>query len=288
MQSFAAWGVLVLATAMAFAYFALVRAAGLEAELAETNFQANMIRYGDYFHEGPHEAALAGTSISGRVLPQYFSEDGLDLANLGLDGAMVATSVGVFARHPSPPPLLMVEMRTLGNPAGANDAQLVAALETPSFRMASFLPPMRAAYRPSSIVYTRLKLARDGSLGGGKALPKPSSQSIRAGMLASAPRTHPSPPPDDPTVNRLLELERAGVRIVLVHLPDGRPLAKSTPSAFGMRVHQSTGWPVLNVPKMMLEAGYEPSYTDGLHMAAPTSRMSARMLAKALRRLDED
>jgi len=152
--------------ALAAGLGALAAGSGWRAQLAETNFQSNMIRLADYRHGPRPHAVLIGTSLSGRLLPGYFREAGMEVANLGLDGAMVVTGMEIALSRPDPALVWLVETRTLGQEAGANDAQLLAALDDFSFWLGARFPALQASARPSSILYTRMKAAKDRRTGG--------------------------------------------------------------------------------------------------------------------------
>src|SRR6266496_1401013 len=76
------------------------------AELAETNFQANLIRVQAFLFDPLPRAVLVGSSISGRLLPSYFAQTSLaPFANLGLDGS--GPSLGLDFVLQRPPPLVL-------------------------------------------------------------------------------------------------------------------------------------------------------------------------------------
>jgi hypothetical protein len=151
----------------------------------------------------------------------------MDVANLGLDGAMAVTGMEIALRRPDPAPLWLVETRTLGREPGANDAQLLAALDDFSFRLGGRIRALRASARPSSMLYTRLKLDRDRRTGG-----RVPPASPRVSNPAPSDDPVPNAPILDPGTEAVLErAHAAGVRVVLVHLPDGGRVADSVAPA---------------------------------------------------------
>src|SRR5437660_7207526 len=104
--------ILGLATFLLAAFGVVTWLAPWRAELAENNFQANLIRLQAFLFDPPPRAVLVGSSLSGRLLPRFFEGTELaPVANLGLDGLSPVFGLKTVARRP--PPLVLIEENTL-------------------------------------------------------------------------------------------------------------------------------------------------------------------------------
>jgi len=272
---------LTLALAAAFALFVWI--VPWQAELAETNFQANLIRLQAFLFDGPHQSALLGSSLSGRLLPAYFKGTSLaPLANLGLDGS--SALLGLDLALTNPPPLVLVEVNTLLKPYDANDELLAKTLHGFMFQVAGKVGLFRAENRPSSMLYSWLKTRRTQ----GRVAPT----GPRPQASAAPSSEHPETPALDPEVEatkanlraRIAALKARGTRIVLVQIPTGaRFNSANNPSvAFADELAHEFHLLQVDLDAECASRGKVLSFTDGIHLAPAAARETSQLLAQLL------
>src|SRR5262245_21048939 len=148
--------ILGLTVLLLIVWSGLLRLLPSRATLAESNFQANLIRLQRSLSStSKPPAALIGSSITGRILPEYF--EGTPLAgsvNLGLDGSGPALALEMVDRMKAPPSLLLIEANLLPVPPSANDTELRKTVDGWWFKLASRVDVLRAESRPSSLLYS--------------------------------------------------------------------------------------------------------------------------------------
>jgi hypothetical protein len=111
---------------------------------------------------------IVGSSLSGRLLPEYFREEGLDVANLGLDGSRSCFGLEVLSRRQEHCRVLLIEVNTLFMPKNSNEITLQEAISNPIFQLGAILPLVDPSHRPSSLLYTLFKEKKDFTTGGGE------------------------------------------------------------------------------------------------------------------------
>jgi hypothetical protein len=161
--------VLIICLFLVLCYLGLLQCPGANALFAETNIQSNLIRISKYLHHPVPNGVIVGSSLSGRLLPEYFREEGLDVANLGLDGSRSCFGLEVLSRRPERCRLVLIEVNTLFMPKNSNEMTLQEAIANPTFRLGGILPAMDPIHRPSSLLYTLFKEKKDFTAGGGEA-----------------------------------------------------------------------------------------------------------------------
>ena len=151
--------IIVLAVVLTAASALLIKFTGSRAELAETNYQANLIRLQDLMFGPAPKSVLVGSSISGRLLPSYFKGSQLEpVANLGLDGSGPPLGLQFCLQRPAK--MVFVEINTILKEWDKNDATLEDAARSTTFQLARHVPLLRAGFRPSSVIYSLLKARR--------------------------------------------------------------------------------------------------------------------------------
>ncbi len=265
---------LAFASLLALFWFLCIKFTGLEAELAENNYQANAIRLSNYLYGEPPQAVLVGTSIAGRLLPEYFAEAGLKVANLGMDGAVPLTGLEIIHLRTQNPQLILLEDSILDRLPTANDQQLLSAVDSTTFQIARFIPVMQPDYRPSSVAYTALKKWRDRTIAGipgraNDAPPTPTGQRNNSNQLR-------------PIKDRLQPLLDAGCKVIIVHIPNRYLLDQSRPTATGKLLATELNVPHLDLAAIMAKQGDTVRYSDGLHLVAPSAKLASRRLTEYL------
>jgi hypothetical protein len=272
--------ILITLAAAVLVFAVVVRALPTRAELAETNYHANVIRLQTFLFGPRAGAALVGSSIFGRMLPSYF--DGTPLrpvANLGIDGSGPLFSLELISNRP--PDVVLVETNRLCRGFGSNEVMLREAIQSPLFQAASQISFLRAESRPSAILYSWLKRHQD-------TFTPPAPQT--AAMLQKAPSVLPLapaelPPDFEPTKNQmrtaLLDARAKGSRIMLVRIPTGgrTPLEEAMVQA-GTELGRELKITEIELEAECLARGYHLAYTDGTHMTPASAKQVSLLLAE--------
>ena len=249
-----------------------------KAELAETNFQANLIRLQAWEFEPPRSNVIIGSSIAGRLLPGNFAGTPLaSLANLALDGSGPELGLRVVLARSNPPPRIFLEVHRLGKPWTVNDDTLLAGLREPGFALAGRISGLRADTRPTSLAYAWLK-RHQGSGAKPPAAP-PSPASVPAmGRTNIIDHTWESRLPGQVT-----ELRRRGCEVILLRLPVGRenPAQAEAPNEMDALAAR-LGLRLIDLNREAGRKGLEFSYTDGLHLAPASAKTVCGLLVEAV------
>ncbi|NQU10435.1 hypothetical protein HQ590_06585 [bacterium] len=265
----------LVVTAVAFSLVCVLYAVGIHlwpvgADYAETNSQSNQIRLSVWLYGPPVPAVLVGTSLSGRLLPEYFAGEGLAVANLGLDGCTPRTGLALVRQRSTPPAVVLLEASPPREARG-NDREVLEMVRGPVFRLARWLPFLRPEHRPSSVLYSQLKKWRDSSgppAGADRRRTNPPSAPARPGSPTAEPDLAPMIRAAREDLRRAVrDLQAQGTRVVLIRLPLG-PAAAGRPGIeadFAEELRVSEGCPIIDVAERLATAGVTMSYTDGLH-----------------------
>jgi hypothetical protein len=284
--------VLAVAALFSLAWLVFLKLTAIRASLGESNFQSNIIRADDYFYGSEKTAALIGTSITGRLLPEYFQQQGVAVANLGLDGCIPRTGIELVLKKRKLPQTVFVEARNdLHEPRG-NDIEILGFVEGITFKLGRWLPLMRADARPSSIFYSWVKKKNDarqnsliapigsGALDGNKAGSVTTSVSLfEVGHVPIVEQATAD------MQNALATLSARGVRVVLMRLPVGGhdPRKAGDPPDVTDRFAAALSLEVLDVASILRERGVPVGFSDGTHMIAPSAREAAKVICENLK-----
>lgn len=261
-------------------YLSLINLAGLKGSLGETNYQANMIRLGDFFYGPNRDAVLVGSSIAGRILPEYFDNSGLEVANLGLDGAVLLTGLEIIAQRGYPTRLLLLETETIDAVQSTNDQAVVEGLSSLSFRLARWLPLLRASSRPSSIIYSKLKGWRDRSIGV-EVTAGTKSQSIMLEPTKQRRGENQALAKQKVAITDAIRRAKASAScIALVHIPCKGPVEESHPPPMAEEIAEQLALPIIDVARVMASLGISAQYSDGMHLIEPSARKVAQIIAE--------
>ncbi len=246
-----------------------------EASLAENNYQANLLRIATYLYDPLPDAVLVGTSIGGRLLPVYFESTGVSVGNLGLDGAVPMTGLEILSRRDDVPGRVLVEGTLLDAPPRANDQELFKGMENPTFKLARFIPLLRPSYRPSSVLYTEIKMWNDNRTPGRAGQPLSQSDAVRA-------RSAEAQLAIDAMVAKIQSLKERGTKVSIIHIPQRQPVEHSHPDPVALEIAQRAGVGLIDLAAELAAAGESVRYSDGLHLIAPSARLVAHELANEI------
>jgi hypothetical protein len=282
--------VLAVAALLSLSWLVFLKLTATRASLAESNFQSNIIRADDYFYGPEKAAAVIGTSITGRLLPEYFQEQDVVVANLGLDGCIPRTGIELALKKKRLPKTIFVESTGGYREPRGNDTEILGFIEGVTFKLGRWLPLLRADTRPSSMLYSRMKQKNDarqitqgapaGSSEQKKSLPDPAYAFIPAAEQARIAERA-----TDDLKNSLAALSARGVHVVLMRLPvGGSPLRKpgDAPDATD-RFAEALSLEVLDVASILHARGIPVAFSDGTHMVAPSAREAAKVICEKIK-----
>jgi hypothetical protein len=274
--------ILGLAMLLALAYGLLARVGLWRAELAETNFQANLIRLQTFLFERPPHSVLVGSSMTGRLLPSYFEGTSLaPMANLGLDGS--GTLFALELVRTNPVPLVIIEENTILLPPNSNETLLAATLAGFNFRLCKYMPLLRAKSRPSSALYSWLKLrSKEGAVG---AVTKPPPATKSAGDSLPSPSQEAGfGAVHNQLRNDIQQLVARGCRVVLLRLPSARDAISANDPVVTLSEALAREFNLVRVDlgHECASRGEALTYTDGIHLSAGSARQASRLLAEVL------
>jgi hypothetical protein len=256
----------------------VLKLTGWRAEFAENNWQANQIRLQRYlFAEKAPRVVLLGSSVTGRLLTEYFQRTSLsNIANLGLDGSGPFLGSAIVQRRNDLPQIVLVETYLVQKPWTANDTLLLNSVDDFSQWLARWAPVLRAENRPTTLLYSRLKRRKD-------AFGKPASQSAAAKAVPSTIPAAEREAAGKQFQNALAGLQQRGVKIAFVRYPTGQPLddlrQPLPPDDPAVRMSQALGVPLLDPAQATAEVDHELTYTDGFHLTSDSARLIAHVLA---------
>lgn len=276
-----ALNILWLTMLLAAGFALLVRITSWHAELAETNFQHNLIRLQNFFFAAPPRAVLVGSSLSGRLLASYF--DGTPIApvaNLGLDSSGPAFGLEVVLKRP--PRMVIIEENLLLNPPNLNEDAMVEAMQSLHFQSAKYLPMLRANSRPSSILYTWVKSRRPPAADISPGLtPKLATTNAQAVPSLASLSSAGLPAAKEKLRAQIKALQARGCRIILVRLPTSREFVwHNMGFALGDELKRELNLAEIDLAHECARRGYVMKYSDGYHLAPLAAREAAQVMAE--------
>lgn len=269
--------VLIVGLLFLFGWQALARWVGWRAKFADSNYQANCIRLQAYYLDPPAPVVLTGSSVAARLDPSYFVRTQTPhVANLGLDGCVVAFSLETAARRPMAGRTIVVENYSLLIDDPSNEKTILPVISEMGLRLPENVGAFRANIRPTALLYSELKSRKDryGGSPGKKTLIARKMADLTPAELALLNRNRKA-------ITRLREL---GARIVMLRIPHGEtegPSGKRELDYFSEFAAELNA-PEIDIPKLMRVKGIPLRYSDGLHMVSPTASEASHILAAEL------
>jgi hypothetical protein len=250
-------------------YSLLLRALHPSPNFGEESLIVNRMRLERFHSRAVAPAAIVGTSLSGRLRPEFFEGTALaDYANLALDGTPPIVGVEFLKKRTPLPRLILIEANGLQNPVGDNIKTLREIPTGPAWSLAMRSNIFRAEARPSTLFYSWLKQRSDV-----KKVGQPSP--IVASAIADS---IPMPELLEEWTALIESLQTGGASVALVFLPCGRAID----SRFAEELGKNTGAKILRIDERFRQKAVEPRYTDGLHMDGGTSRLAAKFLSDSV------
>ncbi len=274
--------ILITGLLLVLGWQALTNLNNWRAKFADSNFQANSIRLQAYYLDQPAPIILAGSSVTARLDPSYFSETQTpQVANLGLDGCVVAFSLEVAAGRPVSGKCVLVENYSLLINETSNEKSIQSIISGAALRLPRHLGAFRAHIRPTALIYSELKKRKDrsGGVPGKKLLVARKMADLTPAEIAVLDRSRTA----------IAQLRKLGARVVLLRLPYGEtegPASERELDYFTEFAAELNA-PEIDLPSLMRAKGIELRYSDGLHMVAPTAKEASRILGEELSSLLE-
>jgi|SRR5579859_5102677 len=270
---------------IAIGYDVLLKLTGWKAEFSETNFTANMARAHDYL-DGPHQPVeILGSSMSTKLLPEYFLKSGSVVGNLGLDGCKVLTGLQLLLQRKDLPEVVLLEENMILQQPTANDREVLDAVNGFSFWLATKIPILQPQSRPSSILYSVLKRRHDLKIAAIAPAPHPEVVPTAIGV----PPVVNTPTNGMATMgqveNLIRELQRRGVKVAIFHIPEGTIITRASENGLAGvdGLIQSLGLPHIDLGEEMTRQNLPIQYTDGQHLVSASAQSATDILANWLR-----
>lgn len=273
-----------MAAGLLVAWAGLLRSFGWRAHIAESNYQSNLIRLEEALLANPAPASIVGSSITGRLMPEYFDETSLGrIGNLGLDGSGPLLGLELLASRSEVSPVVVIEANLLMVPEGVNDRALRNAVNGFGFKLAGRTPMLRAETRPTSLIYSWLKRRKDAMAGSnltssdaGTSPVGPSTQEVRLDQNTPAELAAHQ--------QRVFELcqrlQSRGRRLILLRFPISTSIVQTQfhPLDFTGRLATELQIRRVDLGLELRKRGHEPRFTDGTHLNPQSARLAASIL----------
>lgn len=265
--------ILLSALSLLFLHGAFIKLTGFHARHSESNLQSNLLRLHRYFRsENPSQGILVGSSISGRLYSEYFHDQGVDVANLGLDGSRPIYSLELILKRGVRPKFILIEANTVFWDYTGNDAAITKEISSPAFRIGSWIYPMSPEARPSSLLFSMMKALQEKSGGGIKVERKKSGENVSV----SAPETYGK------ARELILQLAGKGIPIALVIIPAGTRDPQTTHLT---KLATECGVPLIALRDVLPDQGNGLRYSDGLHLVQDSAKQVVNALVDVIRQL---
>ncbi|MFQ3452043.1 hypothetical protein PMN64_01755 [Bradyrhizobium sp. UFLA01-814] len=226
-----------------------------------------------YLNHPSHQAVIVGTSLSGRMLDDYFAPANIE--NLALSGESAVTGLKLVAEAAPAPKLVLIEANILGRPV--NQDLIDRATQT------SVLRPIRTAAQ----YYENRRHPK-------------SKEDVRAEvdrLIASSPSNAPdvelakqlfveaqAAPQQEAAQNTIAEIRKfkailvsKGATVLLFHMPrspdyEGTPLAAKSTKLASDAFPSASDWLDIAVDRSELR------WTDGMHLDPRSAALVARLI----------
>lgn len=265
------WRIVFITLLLLASWMTYLAATGTRADLAESNLQANLIRITRYLRTKDPDIVLVGSSIVGRLLPEYFEQSGREVLSLGLDGSRPLFGFEVLARQRIKPLLVLIETETLFQPLQLNDETLREAMESSTAKLGAVVPFLRPEARPLTVAYESLKAWRENLMSGSERTP------------VRAPQSAPDFPANYGEVKSTVEsLRNEATSVVLVKMPSGDGWAEPA-DVVARQLSRDAGlelWePGLSIYS---KEGDVLRFSDKLHLDGPSARKVSEWLVQRI------
>ena len=253
---------------------------GREVSLASSNMMTNVIRLEALPRSPQNALVLAGSSITGRLYPAYFSPTGPSVVNVGLDGCGVGDALQSIMDAKVQPSVLLLEINTTAARDKKVFKTVTDAVSPWKINVGPSLPFLQAKERPVDLAYNWLhSRKREGTAVN-------TNQPLAWRDEISSPT--PLPLPEDPkgkitefiteTTKLLAQFKQRGVRIGFVLIPTSflNNDRHDTVMAISQQLAKNLSIPLFDLRRA---GGVEElSWTDGVHLTSSAAKEVVRFL----------
>jgi hypothetical protein len=281
--------IVVLSILLLAGYAIFQKLTGISAVLLESNLQSNLARISRYLHAPKVETVLVGSSMTGRLLPSYFKEQGMEVVNLGLDGCHAPIGLEIVLLRKDLPKLVLVEADAIPNDpsatANSNEQTLRESYQSPAFQMGAVIDSFRPENRPLSILYWWMKKLSGSKPGGvGHSAKDPKLDDIPTGsQQKSLPKDAPNEIPIEQVEGLLSTLRKRGVNVCLLAVPHSEGWG-APQSGWIRRISTDLGIPILEPGVELAKRTDILHFTDGAHLDVASAKQIVAETVKQLRK----
>jgi hypothetical protein len=273
--------IFLLAVVFLVGYALFQRVSGMEAVLLESNLQSNLARISRYLHAPKVETVLVGSSVAGRLLPEYFRNQGMEVSNLGLDGCRTLYGLEIVQMRKDLPKLVLVDSSALFMEANGNEVTLREAVASPTFQLGGGFAPFRPENRPLSLLYWWMKKLSDRK-GGARVHGAWKEGKPEGDPLLKEGESITEDSNDHAIKTALSGLLNRGVDVRLVEIP--RAEGWGHPRGGKLRkISEETGVPLLEPGVVISKTMDTLHFTDGLHLDVPSAKKVAAEITRLSR-----
>jgi hypothetical protein len=272
--------IVILAILLLSGYALLQKLSGTSAVLLESNLQSNLARISRYLYAPKVETVLVGSSMTGRLLPSYFKEEGMEVFNLGLDGCHSPFGLEIILMRKNLPKRVIVETASLDHDPNANEKTVREAIQTPTFKIGRVIEAFRPENRPLSLLYWWCKQLSGRKPGGSshsafmidEQKADPTSKSAKSELVGN----------DQAIEEILITLKKRGVDVRLFSIPhaDGWGMAQSRRIS---KISKNVGIPILEPGVEIAKRTDTLRFTDGAHLDVVSATLISQEIARMLR-----
>ena len=272
--------IVVVAILLLCGYALFQKLTGISAVLLESNLQTNLARISRYLHAPKVETVLVGSSMTGRLLPSYFKEQGMEVANLGLDGCHAPFGLEIILMRRDLPKRVLIETASLDYDLNANEKTVREAIRTPTFKIGQAVEAFRPENRPLSLLYWWCKQLSDRKPGGSshpafiidEQKDDPTSKSSKSELVEN----------DLAIEEILITLKKRGVDVRLFSSPhaDGWGMPQAGRMA---KISKDVGIPIMEPGVEIAKRTDTLRFTDGAHLDVASATLISQEIARMLR-----
>jgi hypothetical protein len=271
----------LVALCLLLLHLAFISLPGRHAVLASSNLMTNLIRMEARQDIRPNSLVLAGSSITGRMMAEFFPP-AVGPVNLGLDGCGSMEAAAAVVASRKYPQTLLLEANTVG-PVYAKNFKTVLDAQSPVRQCAQqWLPFLAAEERPVDLAYNFLRSR------------KQPTETVSGRLLWNESATLPSLPAAEGEAmtdeasktyfatarHTLAELKAHGVRMAFVVYPaDREPQLEDRHAPAILRARtlaREFALPVFDLRQC--DGQQQLTFTDYVHLSPAGARMVATLL----------
>jgi hypothetical protein len=253
------------------------------AVLASSNLMTNLIRMDAREEITAESSVLAGSSITGRLLGEYFSATTETVANVGLDGCGSMEAAQAVVESGKFPAKMIIEINTL-KPGFADNFQKVSDAQSRLRQVLQHtLPFMATKERPVDVAYYALHEWKDQATGSNELIAWSNDAILPTDTTAPEPATDDAkglPAYLENCHSILTTLHQHGVKLAFALYPADATLPAKDRFEFHIATAITLGKqhaiPVLDLRKCGRHE--QLRFTDGVHLSAPSARAVCQLI----------